>query len=188
MGIIGSTIKPFKATAFKAGQNFFDVTDADLKGKWSIFFFYPADFTFVCPTELEDLGEHYNQLQKMGVEVYAVSTDTHFSHKAWHDTSDKIGKLSYAFLGDQNHILANNFGVLREESGLADRATFVVDPDGVIQIMEITCEGVGRNANELVRKIKAAQYVAAHPGEVCPAAWEEGAETLAPSLDLVGKL
>ncbi|MBO9498873.1 MAG: peroxiredoxin [Novosphingobium sp.] len=188
MGIIGSTIKPFKATAFKAGENFFDVTDADLKGKWAIFFFYPADFTFVCPTELEDLNEHYNQLQKMGVEVYAVSTDTHFSHKAWHDTSEKIGKINYAFLGDQNHVLATNFDVLREGVGLADRATFVVDPEGVIQIMEITCEGVGRNANELVRKIKAAQYVAAHPGEVCPAAWEEGAETLAPSLDLVGKI
>ena len=188
MGIIGSTIKPFRATAFKAGQDFFDVTDEDVKGKWAIFFFYPADFTFVCPTELEDLGEHYNQLQKMGVEVFAASTDTHFSHKAWHDTSDKIGKLKYAFLGDQLHTLAKNFGVLREDSGLADRATFVVDPDGVIQIMEITCEGVGRNANELVRKIKAAQYVRAHPGEVCPAAWEEGADTLAPSLDLVGKI
>ena len=188
MGIIGSTIKPFKATAFQKGKDFFDVTEQDLAGKWAVFFFYPADFTFVCPTELEDLGEHYGQLQKAGVDVYAVSTDTHFSHKAWHDTSDKIGKLPYAFLGDQLHTLSNNFGVLREDAGLADRATFVVDPDGVIQIMEITCEGVGRNANELVRKIKAAQYVRAHPGEVCPAAWEEGEDTLAPSLDLVGKI
>ena len=188
MGIIGSTIKPFKATAFKAGEKFFDVTDEDVKVKWSIFFFYPADFTFVCPTELEDLGEHYAQLQKLGVDVYAVSTDTHFSHKAWHDTSDRIGKLQFPFLGDQQHTLSNNFGVLREGQGLADRATFVVDPDGVIQIMEITCEGVGRNANELTRKIRAAQYVRNHPGQVCPAAWEEGEETLAPSLDLVGKL
>ncbi len=188
MGIIGSTIKPFKATAFQAGKDFFDVTEQDLAGKWAVFFFYPADFTFVCPTELEDLGEHYDMLQKLGVDVYAVSTDTHFSHKAWHDTSDKIGKLKYAFLGDQLHTLSKNFGVLREEMGLADRATFVVDPDGVIQLMEITSEGVGRNANELVRKIRAAQYVRAHPGEVCPAAWEEGEETLAPSLDLVGKI
>ncbi len=188
MGIIGSTIKPFNATAFQAGKNFFDVTDQDIAGKWAIFFFYPADFTFVCPTELEDLGEHYDNLQKLGVEVFGVSTDTHFSHKAWHDTSEKIGKLRYAFLGDQNHTLANNFGVLREDSGLADRATFVVDPDGVIQLMEITSEGVGRNANELVRKIRAAQYVRNHPGEVCPAAWEEGSDTLAPSLDLVGKI
>jgi len=188
MGIIGSTIKPFTATAFKAGENFYDVSEKDLEGKWAVFFFYPADFTFVCPTELEDLGEHYATLQKLGVDVYAVSTDTHFSHKAWHDTSDKIGKIQYPFLGDQNHVLANNFGVLRDGVGLADRATFVVDPDGVIQLVEITSEGVGRNANELVRKIRAAQYVRAHPGEVCPAAWEEGAETLTPSLDLVGKL
>lgn len=188
MGIIGSTIKPFTATAFQKGKDFFDVSETDLAGKWTVFFFYPADFTFVCPTELEDLGQQYAELQGMGVEVYGVSTDTHFSHKAWHDTSEKIGKIEYAFLGDQLHTLSKNFGVLREEMGLADRATFVVDPDGVIQIMEITCEGVGRNASELLRKIKAAQYVAAHPGEVCPAAWEEGSETLAPSLDLVGKI
>ena len=188
MGIIGSQIQPFKATAFQAGKDFFDVTDQELAGKWAVFFFYPADFTFVCPTELEDLGEHHATLQKLGVDVYAVSTDTHFSHKAWHDTSEKIGKLAYAFLGDQNHVLSNQFGVLRGGAGLADRATFVVDPDGVIQIMEITCEGVGRNANELVRKIRAAQYVRTHPGEVCPAKWEEGDATLAPSLDLVGKI
>ncbi|MEM6858058.1 MAG: alkyl hydroperoxide reductase subunit C [Pseudomonadota bacterium] len=188
MGIIGSTIKPFTATAFKAGEDFSDVTEADIADKWAVFFFYPADWTFVCPTELEDLGEKYAMLQEMGVEVFAVSTDTHFSHKAWHDNSEKIGKLQFPFLGDQMHTLSNNFGVLREGVGLADRATFVVDPDGVIQIMEITCEGVGRNANELTRKIKAAQYVRANPGQVCPAAWEEGAETLAPSLDLVGKI
>jgi peroxiredoxin len=187
MSLINSTIKPFKAEAFKDGK-FITVTEADLKGKWAVFFFYPADFTFVCPTELEDLADQYATLQGLGVEVYSVSTDTHFSHKAWHDSSPAIGKINYHMLGDQNHVLANNFGVLREDSGLADRATFVVDPDGVIQVMEITSEGVGRNAEELLRKIKAAQYVAAHPGEVCPAAWKEGAKTLAPSLDLVGKI
>ena len=188
MVIIGSTIKPFKATAFQAGKDFFDVSDSDVKGDWAVFFFYPADFTFVCPTELEDLAEQYDSLKGMGVEVYGVSTDTHFSHKAWHDTSEKIGKIKFPMLGDQLHTLSNNFGVLREEMGLADRATFVVDPDGVIQIMEITCEGVGRNAKELVRKIKAAQYVRNNPGQVCPAKWEEGSDTLAPSLDLVGKI
>ncbi|MBT0670326.1 peroxiredoxin [Novosphingobium profundi] len=187
MGIIGSKIQPFTNTAYQEGKDFFDVTEADIAGKWAVFFFYPADFTFVCPTELEDLGDQYATLQSMGVEVFGVSTDTHFSHKAWHDTSDKIGKIKYAFLGDQNHDLTKKFGVLRD-AGLADRATFVVDPDGVIQIMEITCEGVGRNAGELVRKIKAAQYVRNNPGQVCPAKWEEGSETLAPSLDLVGKL
>ena len=188
MGIIGSHIKPFTATAFQAGKDFFDVSDTDLEGKWTIFFFYPADWTFVCPTELEDLGKQYDALQSMGVEVYGVSTDTHFSHKAWHDTSEKIGTIKFPFLGDQLHTLSKNFDVLREEMGLADRATFVVDPDGVIQIMEQTCEGVGRNASELIRKIKAAQYVRANPGQVCPAAWEEGSDTLAPSLDLVGKI
>ena len=187
MGIIGSKIQPFTAQSYHQGK-FVEVSDKDTAGKWGVFFFYPADFTFVCPTELEDLANQYPALQGMGVEVYSVSTDTHFSHKAWHDSSPAIGKINYHMLGDQNHDISNNFGVLREGVGLADRATFVVDPDGVIQIMEITCEGVGRNAEELVRKIKAAIYVREHPGQVCPAKWEEGGETLAPSFDLVGKI
>jgi peroxiredoxin (alkyl hydroperoxide reductase subunit C) len=152
-----------------------------------VFFFYPADFTFVCPTELEDLADKYVELQGMGVEVFGVSTDTHFSHKAWHDSSPAIGKINYYLVGDQNHTLSKNFDILRD-SGLADRGTFVVDPDGTIQLVEINPEGVGRNAAELVRKIKAAQYGRAHPGEVCPAKWEEGEATLAPSIDLVGKI
>ena len=187
MALINTPIKPFTTQAFKQGK-FVEVSDQDVKGKWAVFFFYPADFTFVCPTELEDLADIYPTLQGMGVEVYSVSTDTHFSHKAWHDTSPAIGKINYYMLGDQNHTLATNFEVLRAGQGLADRGTFVVDPEGVIQLVEITSEGVGRNAAELLRKIKAAQYVAAHPGEVCPAKWEEGEETLAPSLDLVGKI
>ena len=187
MALIGTSLKPFTTQAFKQGK-FVEVSDGDVKGKWAVFFFYPADFTFVCPTELEDLADIYPTLQGMGVEVYSVSTDTHFSHKAWHDTSPAIGKINYYMLGDQNHTLATNFEVLRAGQGLADRGTFVVDPEGVIQLVEITSEGVGRNATELLRKIKAAQYVAAHPGEVCPAKWEEGEETLAPSLDLVGKI
>ncbi|AOF96464.1 alkyl hydroperoxide reductase subunit C [Sphingobium sp. SA2] len=187
MALINTTIKPFAATAYKEGK-FVDVTDADVKGKWAIFFFYPADFTFVCPTELEDLAGIYPTLQSLNVEVYSVSTDTHFSHKAWHDTSPAIGKINYYMLGDQSGQITNNFDVMRPGVGLADRATFLVDPEGVIQFMEITSEGVGRNATELLRKVKAAQYVAAHPGEVCPAKWEEGETTLAPSLDLVGKI
>lgn len=187
MSLIGTTLHPFTAQAFKSGK-FVQVTEADVTGKWSVFFFYPADFTFVCPTELEDLADAYPTLQKMGVEVFSVSTDTHFSHKAWHDTSPAIGKIDFYMLGDQNHALSTAFQVLREGQGLADRGTFVIDPEGVIQLVEITSEGVGRNAQELLRKIKAAQYVAAHPGEVCPAKWEEGEATLAPSLDLVGKI
>lgn len=187
MALINTPIKPFKATAYKEGK-FVDVTDENVKGKWAVFFFYPADFTFVCPTELEDLADIYPTLQKLNVEVYSVSTDTHFSHKAWHDTSPAIGKINYYMLGDQSGQITNNFDVMRPGVGLADRATFLVDPEGVIQFMEITSEGVGRNATELLRKVKAAQYVAAHPGEVCPAKWEEGESTLAPSLDLVGKI
>ena len=187
MSLINTEIKPFTAQAYKDGK-FVTVTEADVKGKWSVFFFYPADFTFVCPTELEDLADIYPTLQGMGVEVYSVSTDTHFCHKAWHDTSPAISKINYYMLGDQNHDISNMFGVLREGVGLADRGTFVLDPEGVIQLVEITPEGVGRNAAELLRKIKALQYWTSHPGEVCPAKWEEGEKTLAPSLDLVGKI
>jgi peroxiredoxin (alkyl hydroperoxide reductase subunit C) len=187
MSLINSEMKPFQAEAFQGGK-FFTVTDEDVKGKWAVFFFYPADFTFVCPTELEDLADNYAEFQKLGVEIYSVSTDTHFSHKAWHDSSAAIGKIEFPMIGDPTGTITRNFEVMREGQGLADRGTFVVDPDGVIQIMEVTSEGVGRNALELLRKIKAAQYVRAHPDEVCPAKWEEGSETLAPSLQLVGKI
>lgn len=187
MSLINTTIKPFKNEAFKDGK-FLSVTEADLKGKWAVFFFYPADFTFVCPTELEDLADNYAEFQKLGVEIFSVSTDTHFAHKAWHDTSPAIKKIKYTMLGDPTLRLSRNFDVLIEDAGLADRGTFVVDPNGIIQIVEVTAGGIGRDAKELLRKIRAAQYVAAHPGEVCPAAWKEGAKTLAPSLDLVGKI
>lgn len=187
MALINTKIKPFNATAFKNGE-FVKVTDQDLQGKWSVFFFYPADFTFVCPTELGDVADHYDELQARGVEVYSVSTDTHFTHKAWHDSSDTIGKIRYTMIGDPKGEITRNFEVMREDEGLADRGTFIVDPNGVIQAMEITAEGIGRDADDLLRKVKAAQYVASHPGEVCPAKWREGEATLAPSLDLVGKI
>ena len=187
MSLIGSQIKSFKAQGYKGGK-FIEVTDQSLRGKWSVVFFYPADFTFVCPTELEDLADNYAEFQKLGVEIYSVSTDTHFAHKAWHDTSAAIKKIQYTMVGDPTTQISRNFDVLIEEAGLADRGTFVVDPEGKIQIVEITAGGVGRSATELLRKIKAAQYVASHPGEVCPAKWQEGEKTLAPSLDLVGKI
>ena len=187
MPLINSEIKPFSTTAFHNGA-FVDVTEQDLKGTWSVVFFYPADFTFVCPTELGDLADNYAEFQRLGVEIYSVSTDTHFSHKAWHEGSDTIGKIQFPMLGDATNEISRNFDVLRDGQGLADRGTFVIDPDGVIQIVEITSEGVGRNAVELLRKIKASQYVREHPNEVCPAKWEEGDDTLAPSLDLVGKI
>ncbi len=187
MPIINSQVKPFNATAYHNGK-FVPVSNETLKGKWSVIVFYPADFTFVCPTELEDLADNYDAFQKMGVEVYGVSTDTHFSHKAWHDTSESIGKIRYPLVGDPTATLARNFDVLIEEEGLALRGTFVINPEGQIKLCEIHDNGIGRDAKELLRKVQAAQYVASHPGEVCPAKWTPGAETLKPSLDLVGKI
>lgn len=187
MSLIGTHILPFKVNGYKNGE-FVEVSDNDVLGKWAIFFFYPADFSFVCPTELEDLANHYEDLQKLGVEVYSVSTDTHFVHKAWHDDSKAIAKVQYTMLGDPNGALSRNFNALNEESGLAHRATFLVDPQGNIQFYEMTADGIGRNADEMLRKVKAAQFIASHPGEVCPAKWEQGEETLAPSIDLVGKI
>ena len=187
MSLINTQIKPFKAQALKDGK-FIEVTEASLEGKWSVVVFYPADFTFVCPTELEDLADKYEEFKKLGVEIYSVSTDTHFAHKAWHDTSDAIKKVQYTMIGDPTGTLTRNFDVMIEEEGLALRGTFVINPEGQIKLYEVHDNGIGRDASELMRKVKAAQYVANHPGEVCPAKWKEGDKTLKPSLDLVGKI
>ncbi|MFD2115067.1 alkyl hydroperoxide reductase subunit C [Paenibacillus yanchengensis] len=189
MSLIGKEVLSFNASAYHSGTGqFIEVSDENLKGQWSIVCFYPADFTFVCPTELEDLQNQYDELKKLGVEVYSVSTDTHFTHKAWHDHSDAISKLRYVMVGDPSQKISRNFEVLDEESGLAQRGTFIVDPDGIVQAAEINADGIGRDASTLVGKVKAAQYVRNNPGEVCPAKWQEGSETLKPSLDLVGKI
>ncbi|MDR1667427.1 MAG: peroxiredoxin [Bacteroidales bacterium] len=185
--VINSQLPDFKVQAYQNGS-FKTVTSSDLKGKWSIFFFYPADFTFVCPTELEDMADHYGKFQELGVEVYSVSTDTHFVHKAWHDASETIRKIKYPMLADPTGALSSAFGVLIAEEGLAYRGTFVVNPEGKIKIAEIHDNGIGRNAAELLRKVEAAQFVASHPNEVCPAKWKKGNATLTPSIDLVGKI
>ncbi|UZQ52329.1 alkyl hydroperoxide reductase subunit C [Clostridium kluyveri] len=187
MSLIGTEVKPFKASAYHNGK-FIDVTEADFKGKWSVVCFYPADFSFVCPTELEDLQNNYETLKSLGAEVYSVSTDTHYTHKAWHDSSQTINKITYTMIGDPSQTLTRNFDVLIEEQGLANRGTFIIDPDGIIQAVEINAGIIGRDANTVVSKIKAAQYVRNNPGEVCPAKWKEGSSTLKPSLDLVGKI
>ncbi|WP_213004076.1 alkyl hydroperoxide reductase subunit C [Parahaliea maris] len=187
MAKINQSIPEFTVQAFHNGE-FKTVSSEDVKGKWSIFLFYPADFTFVCPTELEDMAKHYEELQGLGVEVYSVSTDTHFSHKAWHDSSEAIGKINYYMLGDPTGAVTRGFDVMIEEDGLAMRGTFLADPDGIIQVAEIHNGGIGRSAKDMVRKVKAAQYVRENDGEVCPAAWEQGEATLTPSLDLVGKI
>lgn len=185
--LINSTIPEFKAEAYVNGD-FKTITSADLKGKWSIFFFYPADFTFVCPTELGDMADKYEAFKKLGVEVYSVSTDTHFVHKAWHDASDTIKKIKYPMLADPTGHLSRAFGVYIEEAGLAYRGTFLVNPEGKIKIAETNDNGIGRNADELLRKTQAALFVASHPNEVCPAKWTPGGETLKPGLNLIGKI
>ncbi|MDQ1143677.1 peroxiredoxin [Bacillus sp. SORGH_AS 510] len=187
MALIGKQVLPFTAQAFHNGD-FITVSEENLKGKWSVVCFYPADFTFVCPTELEDLQNEYATLKELGAEVYSVSTDTHFTHKAWHDHSEAISKIEYVMIGDPSQRISRNFDVLNEEDGLAERGTFIIDPDGIIQTVEINAGGIGRDASTVVSKLKAAQYVRNNPGEVCPAKWKEGAATLKPSLDLVGKI
>lgn len=187
MSLIGKTIESFTAQAYH-NEKFVEVTDLTLKQSWSIVCFYPADFTFVCPTELGDLQDQYEALKALDVEVYSVSTDTHFTHKAWHDHSEEIGKLTYTMIGDPSHKLSRMFDVLNEDEGTAQRGTFIIDPDGVVQAMEINADGIGRDASTLIDKVKAAQYIRKHPNEVCPAKWKEGSETLTPGLDLVGKI
>ena len=187
MSLINQQIPEFTATAYHNGK-FVPVTQASFMGKWSVVVFYPADFTFVCPTELGDLADKYAKLKEMGVEVYSVSTDTHFVHKAWHDASETIKKIKFHMLADPTGHLSRFFGVHIEDAGMAYRGTFVANPEGVIKIAEIHDNGIGRNSDELLRKVQAAQFVASHPGEVCPAKWTPGAATLKPGLDLVGKI
>ena len=185
--MINKQLPEFKLNAYQNGE-FKQISNEDLKGKWAIFFFYPADFTFVCPTELVDMAEKYEEFKKMGVEVLSVSTDSHFVHKAWADASDSIKKITYPMLADPRGNFTRDMGVMVEEDGMAYRGTFVVDPEGKIKLIEIQDNSIGRNADELMRKVEAAQFVASHNGEVCPAKWKKGAETIKPSIDLVGKI
>ena len=187
MSMINKEVSDFSVQGFHNNE-FKTVSKKDIMGKWSIFFFYPADFTFVCPTELEDLANKYDEFKKAGCEIYSVSTDTHFVHKAWHDTSDRIKKINYPMLADPTHALAKDFEVYIEDAGLAERGSFIVNPEGKIVTYEVTAGNIGRNADELFRRLQASQFVAKHDGEVCPAKWQPGAETLKPSLDLVGQL
>ena len=187
MSLINKEISPFRAQAF-VNNRFQTVTKEDVLGRWSVFFFYPADFTFVCPTELEDLANIYDKFAAADCEVYSVSTDTHFVHKAWHDASDRIKKIRYPMLADPTHAISRDFDVLIGEDGLAERGTFILNPEGKIVSYEVSSGNVGRNADELFRKLQACQFVHEHGDEVCPAKWQPGAETLKPSLDLVGQL
>ena len=160
----------------------------DYKGKWAVLFFYPADFTFVCPTELGELADHYEQFKKLNTEVLSVSVDTAFVHKAWHDESQTIKKIHFPMIADPTHNICNLYGTLIEKEGLSLRATFIIDPHGVVKAYEFHNNSIGRSVSELIRKLEAAQFVEKNGGEVCPASWKPGAKTLKPGLDLVGKI
>tara|TARA_B100000745_G_scaffold292473_1_gene233381 strand:- start:40054 stop:40659 length:606 start_codon:yes stop_codon:yes gene_type:complete len=160
----------------------------DFKGKWTVLFFYPADFTFVCPTELEDMAKLHGEFQKEGAEILSVSTDTVFVHKAWHDTSPAIATITYPMVADPTHELSHAFGVYVANEGTARRGTFIINPEGMVIVAEINADHIGRNANETLRKVRAAKFVAEHKGAVCPANWNPGDDVLEPGLDLVGKI
>lgn len=186
MSLIGKKVESFKAKAFYNGQ-FIDITDENMRGKWSAVVFYPADFTFVCPTELEDLANLYEDFKKENCEIYSVSTDTEYVHKAWHDSSERVKKVQYPMIADPTGKLSRMFEVMIEEEGLALRGSFIIDPEGVIQAYEVHSNGIGREASELLRKLQAAKFVREN-GEVCPAKWKPDKESLKPTIDLIGKL
>lgn len=185
MGLIGKEIGDFTVKAYHNGA-FKTVSKKDVLGHWSIFFFYPADFSFVCPTELEDLAMTYDRFVNEGAEVYSVSCDTEYVHKAWHDESPRVKRVQFPMLADPNHVLARDFDVLREDEGVADRGEFIVDPKGIIQVYEMNADGIGRNAEELLRLLQAAKYVDEAGGAVCPAKWHPGENTFTPGIGLVG--
>lgn len=187
MSLIGKEITDFSLQAYQ-DYDFKTISKDTLMGKWNILFFYPADFTFVCPTELSDLSRLYSKFKELNCEVYSVSTDTHFTHMAWHESSDLIKEISYPMLADPTGILAKDLDAYIEDSGLAERATFIIGPEGKVQAYEVVQGNIGRNADELLRRLQALQFVAEHGDEVCPAKWEPGKDTLRPGIDLVGKL
>jgi len=187
MSLIGKNVVDYKVQAYHNGE-FKELTLDDAKGKWAIYFFYPADFSFVCPTELGDLADRYEQFKELDCEIYSVSTDSHYVHKAWADTTDTISKIKYPMLADPTGALTRAFDIMIEEEGMALRGSFVVNPEGVIKAYEIHDNGIGRDAEELLRKLQAAQFVAEHGDKVCPASWKPGDETLTPTLDLIGQI
>ncbi|MCF7848712.1 MAG: redoxin domain-containing protein [Kiritimatiellales bacterium] len=184
---VGQEVPDFSMKAFQ-NEEIKDITLSDFRGKWVVLVFYPADFTFVCPTELEDVAALYPAFQAAGAEVISVSTDTAFVHKAWHDTSVAIGKVDYLMGADPTGEVSRLFDVYIEEEGLALRGTFIIDPNGVLKTAEVHDLGIGRSAAETLRKLGAAKFVHEHGDQVCPANWAPGANTLTPGLDLVGKI
>jgi len=184
---INNSAPEFTAKAFYKNE-IKEISLSDFKGKWVVLFFYPADFTFVCPTELGELADNYKKFQEMNTEILSVSKDTAFVHKAWHDNSETIKKVEFPMLADPTGKICSAYGTLIEEEGLSLRATFIIDPEGKIKAFEFHHNDIGRSIVELIRKIEAAQFVREHKGQVCPINWKKGDKTLKPSLDLVGKI
>ena len=187
MSLINTQVQAFKNEAFHNGK-FITVSNESIKGKWNVFIFMPAAFTFNCPTEVEDAADNYAEFQKAGAEVFIVTTDIHFAHKVWHETSPAVGNAKFPLIGDPPHALTRAFAVHIDEEGLALRGTFIINPEGVIKTAEVHSNEIARDVKETVRKLKAAQYTAVNPGQVCPAKGNEGAKTHGPSIDLVGKI
>ena len=186
--MVGDTVpEDFSFQVFQNGE-IQDTSMVSFRGKWLVLFFYPGDFTFVCPTELGELASMYDEFQKEGVEIVSMSTDTVYSHKIWHETSSLVKKVTFPMGSDNRHELVHMFGVYCEDEGVAYRASIVVDPEGVIRAMEVHDSSIGRSTKELLRKVKAAKYVKEHSGQVCPASWNEGDETLTLDTDLIGKI
>ena len=184
---INDSAPGFSAKAFYE-ERIKKINLSDYKGKWVVVFFYPADFTFVCPTELGELAEHYEKFKDLNVEILSVSKDTEFVHKAWHDASETIRKVKFPMVADPTGNISKDYGVYIEEEGLALRGSFIIDPDGILKAYEVHDNSIGRSAEELIRKIQAAQFVREHGGEACPANWKPGQKTLRPGLNLVGKI
>jgi peroxiredoxin (alkyl hydroperoxide reductase subunit C) len=184
---INSIVSDFELDAYQNNE-IKKIKLSSYKSKWVILIFYPADFTFVCPTELEDAQKHYEEIKKLGGEIMSISTDTAFVHKAWHDTSHAISSIEYPMLADPTGKVSRMFGTYIEDEGLSLRGTFIIDPDGVLKTVEIHDNSIGRSAKEMVRKLEAGKFVREHTGNVCPASWEPGRDTLKPGVDLIGKI
>jgi len=184
---IGQQIPDFQLEAYQ-NDEIKKIKLSDYRGKWLVLIFYPADFTFICPTELEETAELYEEFKKNDAEILSVSTDTVFVHKAWHDHSPAIKKVKFPMVADPTGKLCREMGTYIEEEGLSLRGSFIIDPDGILKAYEVHDNSIGRSAKELLRKLQAAKFVRENKGLVCPASWEPGKKTLKPGLDLVGKI
>ncbi len=188
---VGTSVPNFEMETYEPSDRGFGKISLEAlkaQGKWTILVFYPADFTFVCPTELADLADKSEVLKKLGAHVISVSTDTKFSHLAWRDGEKLLAKVDYTMAADPTGAVSRLFGVYDEKTGLALRGTFVINPTGTLVSSEINFYNVGRDADELVRKMEANVYLLTHQDEACPAKWRKGSKTLIPSEKLVGNV